>query len=131
MEILDHLAQARKLLERIASQDTFGSGAFGTDWRGEQTRSAPLLALVEWMRSLRGLGAQPRIIASKLPDRLEISRRAALLDSLLQDMRPLLDAMWFNGWSADPAFREWSSVEAASLERIMEHVARLEGCQSG
>ena len=131
LEILDHLAQARKLLERIASQDTFGSGAFGTDWRGEQTRSAPLLALVEWMRSLRGLGAQPRIIASKLPDRLEISRRAALLDSLLQDMRPLLDAMWFNGWSADPAFREWSSVEAASLERIMEHVARLEGCQSG
>ena len=131
LEMLDDLAEGRKLIERIASQDTFGSGAFGADWRGERTRSAPLLALVEWMRSLRGLGAQPRMIASKLPDRAEISRRAALVDSLLREIRPLLDAMWFNGWKDEPAFREWTSVDAASLERIAEQVARLDGCQAG
>ena len=130
LEMLDQLAEGRKLMERIAAQDTFGSGAFGADWRGGQTRSAPLLALVEWMRSLRGLGAQPRMIASRLPDRSEISRRAALVGSLLQEIRPLLDAMWFNGWQDEAAFREWTSVDAAPLERITEQVARLALCQA-
>ncbi|MGK5024099.1 DUF3320 domain-containing protein [Janthinobacterium sp. RB2R34] len=131
LEILDDLAEGRRLIERIASQQTFGTGAFGADWRGAQTRSAPLLALVAWMRSLRGLGAQPRLIASKLPDRTEICRRAALLASLLQELRPLLDALWFNGWQDDAAFREWTSVETASLERIGEQVARFESCLAG
>lgn len=131
LEILDHLGEARKLLERIELSNTFGSGAFGADWKGGQSRAAPLLALVEWMRSLRGLGAQPRIIASKLPDRSEISRRAALLESLLQEIRPLLDAMWFNGWKDEPAFREWASVEASALETVAGQVSRLAFCQTG
>lgn len=131
LEILDHLGEARKLLERIESNNTFGSGAFGADWKGGQSRAAPMLALVEWMRSLRGLGAQPRIIASKLPDRPEISRRAALLESLLQEIRPLLDAMWFNGWKDEPAFREWASVEASALETVVGQVSRLAFCQAG
>ena len=131
LEILDHLGEARKLLERIESNNTFGSGAFGADWKGGQSRAAPMLALVEWMRSLRGLGAQPRIIASKLPDRSEICRRAALLESLLQEIRPLLDAMWFNGWKDEPAFREWASVEASTLEVVAGQVSRLAFCQAG
>ncbi|OBV36702.1 DUF3320 domain-containing protein [Janthinobacterium psychrotolerans] len=131
LEILDELAEGRKLIERIASQDTFGSGAFGADWRGEQTRSAPLLALVEWMRSLRGLGAQPRMIASTLPDRPEMSGRAALVAGLLQEIRPLLDTMWFSGWKDETAFRDWTSVEAAPLQRMTEQVARLVLCQAG
>lgn len=131
LEILDYLGEARKLLERIESNNTFGSGAFGADWKGGQSRAAPMLALVEWMRSLRGLGAQPRIIASKLPDRSEIRRRAALLESLLQEIRPLLDAMWFNGWKDDPAFHEWASVEASPLEVVAGQVSRLAFCQAG
>lgn len=128
LEILDHLGEGRKLLARIESDNTFGSGAFGADWKGGQSRSAPLLALVEWMRSLRGLGAQARIIASKLPDRSEISRRAVLLEQLLQQTTPLLESMWFNGWKDDPLFRDWASVEAASLETIAVQVSRLADC---
>ncbi len=64
-------------LRTVLDGDAFGRSAFGADWRGERSASAPLAALVAWMRTLRGLGAEPRLIAGRVPERSALARAAA------------------------------------------------------
>lgn len=47
--------------------------------------SAPLIALVEWMRSLRGLGAEPRL-ASRGPEKDDVAQRSKHLSVLLSQL---------------------------------------------
>jgi len=86
LTLLDALASGQKARREISTEDEFGRSAFGADWRGERSSSVPLFALVEWMRSLRGLGAEPRLIASKRPEKGDVesrsSRTIALVDGL-------------------------------------------------
>ena len=94
LSALDALAEGRAAATAIRDGDAFGRAAFGEDWRGERTSAAPLQALVAWMGSLRGLGAEPRLIAGRLPDRSRIADRAASVGRLLDGARPLLAALW-------------------------------------
>ena len=64
---LDALARGRAARRTIEDEAAFAATAFASDWRGDRSSSAPLLALTEWMRSLKGLGAEPRLIAAKRP----------------------------------------------------------------
>jgi hypothetical protein len=77
--LLETLATGQEALRVVRAGANFGRAAFGADWQEEFSRSAPLRALVAWMRSLHGLGASPRIIASRLPNRDELSARATRL----------------------------------------------------
>lgn len=47
----------------------FGQSAFGSDWRGENSDSELLKSLVEWMRTLRGINSEARMIASRLSNK--------------------------------------------------------------
>ncbi|TIV14443.1 MAG: hypothetical protein E5V99_32395, partial [Mesorhizobium sp.] len=55
VRLLDILMKGQAAAARVRDGDAFGRSAFGADWRREKSSSAPLLALVEWMRTLRGL----------------------------------------------------------------------------
>jgi hypothetical protein len=91
---LDALASGQKALREIEADDAFGRSAFGIDWRGDRSTSAPLIALVEWMRSLRGLGAEPRLIASKRPEKADIEARARRTGTLHEELAAAASQFW-------------------------------------
>ena len=92
--LMDALAKGKAALKTIEQEDDFGRKAFASDWRGELSSSAPLLALVEWMRSLRGLGAEPRLIVGAKPDRRRLDDLSRGLAAQLDKVRSELSALW-------------------------------------
>lgn len=116
---LDRLAEGRAALATVREGDAFGRSAFGEDWRGERTSAAPLQALVAWMGSLRGLGAEVRLIAGRLPDRSSIAGRADGVARLLDEARPLLGALWIDlGPDASPTLEEAPTAELVPLGAV-------------
>lgn len=112
--LLDTLAKGQESKKKIETEDSFGRSAFGDDWRGARSASAPLLALVEWMRSLKGLGAEPRLIAAKSPEKTEISARANRLASACAQIERRLRETWEDlGNAKAEAF-----VDVAAAERV-------------
>lgn len=87
LPLLDSLERGRQALAAIRSGDEFGDRAFGSDWRGDRSRAAPLLALVGWMRSLRGIGAEPRLIAARRPDKSGIALLSKQVATLMTALR--------------------------------------------
>ncbi|HVY14231.1 MAG TPA: DUF4011 domain-containing protein, partial [Rhodopila sp.] len=93
LEQLDILAEGQAALKSIKEGHEFGKAAFGPDWRGEKSSSAPLIALVDWMRTLRGLGAEPRLIAGRVPQRSALGQMAAAMEVLHRDVHSKLEAL--------------------------------------
>ena len=124
LEVLDAVGEGRTALAQVKQGDSLGSTAFGADWQGEQTRSAPLRSLVAWMRSLRGLGATPRLIAARLPNREDISVRATRVLRMLNEVRPQLEAFWNElGAVATHEFEEATSVTSARLSGLLSRAS--------
>lgn len=94
LALLDALGRGQAALKAIKSEDELGRSAFAGDWRGDRSSAEPLLALVEWMRSLKGLGSEPRVIASKGPDQKKIQLSNAQVTDCAAQMRALLEALW-------------------------------------
>ena len=116
VELLDQLMKGQAAAKAIRDGDAFGRSAFGADWRGERSASAPLDALVAWMRTLRGLGAEPRLIAGRLAERSEVRDRSAQLQRVLDEISPLLKSLWSDLGSVAPsAFDDVASIEHANL----------------
>ena len=90
---LDALGRGQAALKLIHDDSPFGQSAFAADWRGERSAAAPLLNLVEWMRSLRGLGAEPRMIVARQPDRARIGELADQIAADLRSLRPALNEL--------------------------------------
>ncbi|MCM2504274.1 DUF3320 domain-containing protein [Aureimonas altamirensis] len=126
IELLDTLMKGQAAAKRVRDDDAFGRSAFGADWRGERSASAPLLALVAWMRTLRGLGAEPRLIAGRLAERQVVGEHAALVLRHVDAAKPLLEAVWRDlGSSAGPAFDNAVSVDRASLDLVEARARNL------
>lgn len=126
VKLLDLLMKAQAAFATVRAGDSFGRSAFGADWRGERSASAPLAAIVAWMRTLRGLGAEPRIIAGKLAERSEVARWADNLRSRLAALRPALSDFWTSlGPSANDAFADAASGERISIDRLLERTSAL------
>lgn len=91
---LDALAKGQAALKIIRDEADFGRTAFGGDWRGERSVSASLQALVDWMRSLRGLGAEPRLIVGRRPDRQRIANLAQSLRVKMSGVEADITRLW-------------------------------------
>jgi very-short-patch-repair endonuclease len=117
---LDALGRGQAALKLIREDTTFGQSAFAGDWRGERSASAPLLSLVEWMRSLRGLGAEPRMIVARRPDRARISDLSNQIAADLQALRPTVYDLYEDLGAGRPALFGGTEVagemELASLQ---------------
>lgn len=94
LALVDALGRGQLALATIRNEDDFGHGAFGGDWRGDRSTSAPLVALVEWMRSLRGLGAEPRLVASRRPDRRRMGAIAKRVRDALESVTQHMALLW-------------------------------------
>jgi len=94
LALLDAVTKGRKAAALITSEHEFGACAFGSGWRGDRSSSASLLSLAEWMRSLRGLGAEPRLIASRGPDRRDVAERARRTRLAMDEVGTLAAAVW-------------------------------------
>ncbi|GMV28921.1 MAG: hypothetical protein AMXMBFR59_10460 [Rhodanobacteraceae bacterium] len=126
LDLLDIVEEGRGALAAVKEGETLGSTAFGSDWHGEHSRSAPLKALVAWMRSLRGLGAAPRLIAARLPDRTDIGARTTRVHRLLNEIRPHLEAFWNDlGASALQDTDEATSAMTARLSGVLARATEV------
>lgn len=119
--LLDTLARGQEAKRQIETEDALGRSAFGEDWRGVRSSSVPLLALVEWMRSLKGLGAEPRLIAAKSPEKAEVAARAKQLAAVCLQIDRELREVWDDLDSArGEAFGDVAAVERADLNVLHE-----------
>ncbi|SEA41320.1 DUF3320 domain-containing protein [Paraburkholderia sartisoli] len=123
--LLDTLAKGQDAKKIIDAEDAFGRSAFGDDWRGARSQSAPLLALVEWMRSLKGLGAEPRLIAARSPEKTEVAARAKQLSSVCLQIEHGLREVWEDlGAVRGPVFGDVAAVERADLSCLLQLAVR-------
>ena len=123
---LDALGRGQAALKLIREETAFGQSAFGTDWRGERSASAPLLGLVEWMRSLRGLGAEPRLIASRRPDKARIGDLAhQLVEDIAALRRPVAEMYDDLGRVRTVAFGTIETVGDAQLDTLQIATSKL------
>lgn len=94
IELLDSIMQAQSLRKNIAENDEFGTSAFGPHWRGENSDSDALKALVEWMGTLKDVGAEARQLASQLSDREMLKHLSNQLSQLLEKTSVELNQLW-------------------------------------
>lgn len=124
--LLDALAKGQTARRRIEQDGDFARSAFGSEWRGDRSSSGPLLSVIEWMRTLRGLGAEPRIIAARRPDRSEVETRASRTLTLVEQLTPALSAVWDAlGAAQTLAFGDALAADRADLGALMTVMARM------
>lgn len=126
LPLLDALSKGQAAKRQIVEEDAFGRAAFGAEWRGSRSNSGPLLAVVEWMRSLKGLGAEPRMIASRRPDRGEIGTRAQRTSDLVGQVASVLARVW-SALEHSPAanFGDALSADRTDMASLMAVLARI------
>ena len=126
IKLLDILMKGQASAAKVRNGEAFGQSAFGTDWRGECSMSAPMVALVAWMRTLRGLGAEPRLIAGRLAQRSEVGERSTQTRKLIDQAQPLLTDLWLGlGSMASTLLEGAASAELAPLDLIECHVKTM------
>ncbi|MGV7209250.1 DUF3320 domain-containing protein [Oxalobacteraceae bacterium A2-2] len=120
LELLDSLAQGQKCRELIIKQDDFGRAAFGPDWRSERSSSEPLKRLVEWMRSLRGLGNEPRLLAVQVTDKGALRSLTSQLKAIFEQLLPLVQTLWRDADGvAAVFFPNTASSESISIDDLV------------
>lgn len=125
LALLDALMRGQAARKMVRDEDAFGRSAFGEDWRGERSSAAPLIALVEWMRSLRGLGAEPRLLASKGPEKGDVGVRSRQLAGLIANHAPLLASVWDDFAPIQPkVFGAAGGPEQIDLESLLQLAVR-------
>ncbi|WP_145537123.1 DUF3320 domain-containing protein [Yersinia alsatica] len=126
LKLLDDLLKGQVALGKIREGNSFGQSAFGADWRSDRSKSEPLRALVEWMRTLRGFGAEPRVLVSQLADRSLVKARATQLNNLMLEIEPELAKLW-DAYSlrVSDYFNNELTVERVPLQRIAEQAGHL------
>jgi len=92
--LLDLLSKGKDARRVVREGDALGRAAFGADWRGERTDPQPLEDLVSWMRSLKGVAAEARLIAGRLPDKGQLAERSAQVKAQLDRARLLYNRLW-------------------------------------
>ena len=121
--LLDALGRGQAALATIRNEDEFGRAAFGADWRSDRSASAPLIGLVEWMRSLRGLGAEPRLVASRRLDRRRIGILAERVREALDPVDRHLGALWGElGSTRQTIFPAVEGFDRASVAEVAARV---------
>lgn len=129
---LDALARGQAAQKLIRDEDAFGRSAFGSDWRTERSSSAPLIALVDWMRSLKGLGGEPRLVVGRKPDRSRVGELAKTLTTQLQAARSELGDLWDElGEARSVVFGGVSTADEANLNVVGGGTSTLAKAHAG
>jgi very-short-patch-repair endonuclease len=131
IRILDLLQKGKQARAVIKDGDSLGRSAFGADWRGERSDPKPLENLVLWMRSLRGVGAEARLIASRLSDKAAVAARCEQVGGLLHEVRSLLTPLWFDlGEETAKLFSDAPGAEGVPLTDAVKFVREVSEADS-
>lgn len=126
LAILDALARGRTALAAVKDEDAFARVAFGRDWRGERSTSESLIALVDWMRTLKITGSAPRQIAARLPDRDAIGVATHRTTASVEAATAVLSAVYSDLWKAGTVvFGDADDAIEADLVAASAAVTRL------
>lgn len=123
---LDALARGQAALRTIEGEAEFGRSAFGADWRADKSKSATLFALTEWMASLKGLGAEPRLVAAKRPDREAIGMRIPRTEARLTPLVPEAEMLWDELPKRELMFGDALTAERADTASLLATVQRFD-----
>ncbi len=116
VRILDLLQKGKSARTIVKEGDGLGRSAFGADWRGEKSDPKPLENLVLWMRSLRGVGAEARLIAGRLSDKSAVGARCEQVRGMFEETRRLMSELWSDlGDVASNMFSDTAGSEEAPL----------------
>jgi very-short-patch-repair endonuclease len=131
LRILDLLQKGKEARTTVKEGDGLGRSAFGADWRGEKSDPKPLENLVLWMRSLRGVGAEARQIASRLSDKGAVGARCEQVRALHDETRRLLLNLWADlGETALTVFTDAPGPETALLTQVSQFMRELSDADS-
>lgn len=120
IEYLELLIKAQKLRKSIIDLNEFGQSAFGSDWRGENSDSELLKSLVEWMRTLRGINSEARIIASRLCNKDALAYQVSQLKKLTHEILDESHILWDSlGATPEEYFDNYYSVRNIPLESLL------------
>lgn len=126
IETLDDIIKAQALRKHIVSCNEFGNSAFGPHWRGENSDSSGLKALVEWMATIKDVGPEARLLASQLSDREMVKHLSNELSQLLERASVELNQLWNAfGKSPEPWFDNHYSIKRVPLNFIEALVQKL------
>ncbi|PSJ51733.1 DUF3320 domain-containing protein [Pseudaminobacter soli (ex Li et al. 2025)] len=126
VRLLDLLQKGKEARATIKDGDSLGRSAFGADWRGERSDPKPLESLVLWMRSLRGVGAEARLIASRLTDKAAVAARCEQVSGLLYEARRLLISFWTElGEGTSKLFPDAPAAESIVLTQAVPLMREL------
>lgn len=121
VEYLELLLKAQKLRKSINDVNDFGQSAFGSDWHGENSDSELLKSLVEWMRTLRGINSEARIIASRLSNKDALSYQVSQLKKLTNEVLDESRILWNSlGSAPEEYFDNYYSVKNIPLESLLQ-----------
>lgn len=130
IELLDKVIQAQALRKNIANASEFGNSAFGSHWRGENSDSSALKALVEWMATLKDVGSEARLLASQLSDRETLRHFSQKLEQLLNQADIELKQLWKAfGATAESWFDNHYSIKRVPLsyvEALAQKLSRID-----
>jgi very-short-patch-repair endonuclease len=93
LALLDRVARGKKARKSIQEADGFGAAAFGAQWRGERSGTAPLRAIVEWIRALGPRSREIRDLAARTPDSARVRVAVSCLEAIWTEFEPLLQAV--------------------------------------
>ncbi len=116
---LDALARGQAAKRLLEAEDALGKTLFATDWRQDRSVSGPLLALVEWMQSVEGLGAEPRTVVAANPDRDVIARHVAGTENLLAEVSLIIAKVWSELPASAAVFGDAPTAERANIASLL------------
>jgi len=119
LELLEQLIKAQALRKRIAEANDFGSKAFSYHWRGENSDSDMLQAVVDWMATLKDVGPEARQLASRLSDKGMLKHLTNQLKETVGQVQAALQVLWNSyGVSPDAWFDNHYSFKRVPLDFI-------------
>ncbi|HEX4501714.1 MAG TPA: DUF3320 domain-containing protein [Scandinavium sp.] len=130
LEILGHLIKAQALSKKITETNDFGANAFSHHWRGENSDCDMLKAVVEWMATLKDVGPEARLLASRLSDRDMLRHLTNQLKETAEQVQSALKILWkAHGISPEQWFDNhfsFSRVPLAFISTMGQKLVRID-----
>jgi Protein of unknown function (DUF4011)/AAA domain len=120
LKLLDEVVKGQKARILIREGDSFGAAAFGSQWRGERSGSAPLRALAEWALKLGPRSREIRELAAQVPDIELVRVDVSCLDAIWSEFEVLLHETGAGLGFASPA-----AAEQFALDDLKQRVSTL------
>ncbi len=124
VKLLDELAKGQRARILIRQGDEFGAAAFGPQWRGERSSSAPLRAVSEWARELGPRSHQIRGMVARVSDLTQVRVDVSCLEAIWTEFAALLEEV-----AVGLGYESAAVAEQVSLDDLKHRMESLVAAQ--